>query len=268
MRYDAKNGITILLVDSDEKFLRMLYFILKKKLPYHIIAERSATRGLLKSDKIPVHLILTAINMPKIDGFRMLTLIHNDEKLVNVPVIFVTERRDQQSVVKAIEAGVDDYIKKPVIPEEIIERCVQFIKKSVTFNVLVVDGDEKIFPDIIEMIQVGFPYQTKIFTANSAPAGLEIIDTNEVNLLILGNNMPIVSGVRMLDLLNDKEQLEKLSVVFMPDDLNVEERHRIAELGIEFFAERNIFQPEWFGEICMDALNLKPPPEFDDLSPD
>ena len=265
MRYDAKEGITIMLVDTNEKFLQHFYRFLKSKLPYRLIFEKNGTRALLTADKKPVHLFLMEAKLtPTVSGFKTLELIKNDEKLSNIPVIFVSALRDKDSVAKAMLLGVDDYLHKPIIPEEVLDRVVKFIRKTVKFKILYVDSDESLFPRVVSIIKHLFPYKVEVFTANSAPAGLEIIDTQEVNLLICGNNMPIVNGARMLSMLRDQEKLDKLGVVFIPEELSEADRYTVAELEISHYAEKPFSKPEEFISTIMAALNAPPIPDLSD----
>ena len=271
MRYDAKDGITIMLVDTNEKFLQHFFYFLKKKLPWKFIFEKNGTRALLTADKRPVHLFLMEAKLtPQVSGYKTLELIKQDEKLSETPVIFVSALRDKISVAKAMALGVDDYLQKPIIPEEVLDRVVKFIKESVKFKILLVDHDEQYFPRMKSIIQHLFPYQAEVLTANAAPAAMEIIDREEINLVIVANNMPIISGVRMLSMLRDQEKLDKFGIVFVPDeDLSEADRHAVAELEIEHYLEKPYQNPEEFIQTVMAALNVPPIPHLnDDLEQD
>ena len=264
MRYDVSNGLTVMLVDTNEKFLKYFQQFLSENLPYKIIAEKSGTQALLTANHQPVHLFLMETKLAKpVTGFKMLELIRNDNKLAEVPVIFVSALRDKATVAKAKAAGVEEYLFKPVRESEAIKSVVKIIKQSVKFTVLVVDADEKMFPYTKVMLSSRFPYKVKVITTNSAFTGLDIIDAQEINLLILGNNMEVINGVRMLEMLQSRDQLEKLPVVFVPENLEMEDRYKIAELGIEHYAEKP-FRANDLVKTMLDALNVPPPPIFEE----
>ena len=264
MRYDANKGITIMLVDTNEKFLQYFQQFLCNNLPYNFIPVNNGSLALLKAEEIPVHMFLMETKLtPAVNGFRTLELIRNNEKLSKVPVCFVTAMRDKATAAKAIAAGVDDYLKKPVKESEVLKSIIKLIKKSISFKILIVDNDEKIFPEIKRILALKFPYKVEILTTTSALTGLDIIDEQEIHLLILGNNMHTVNGTRMLGMLESRGKLETLPVIFFPDDLKIEERHQIVDFGIEFFAEKPL-RPRDFIETTMQALNVSPIPIFDD----
>ena len=270
MRYDSAEGITVMLVDSNVKFLQYFYKFLKDKLPFNFIVETNGTKALLTADKKPVHLFLMEAKLTQqVSGYKTLELIKNDDKLKDIPVIFVSALRDKISVAKAMALGVDDYLHKPIIPEEVLDRVVKFIKKSVKFKISLVANDEQYFPRMKSIIQHLFPYKAEVLTANAAPAAMEILDREEINLIIVGNNMPIISGARMLSMLRDQEKLDKLGVVFVPDELSEADRYSVAELEIEHYLEKPFANPEEFIETVMAALNVPPIPHLnDDLEQD
>ncbi len=65
-------------------------------------------------------LILLDIMMPYLDGFSVLEKIKNDQKLSNIPVIFITAKHDDNLKQKALDAGATDLIQKPIDVNEIV----------------------------------------------------------------------------------------------------------------------------------------------------
>lgn len=264
MRYDSNTGITIMLVDTNEKFLQFFQQFLSENLPYKFISEKSGTHALLTANQKPVHLFLMESKLAQpFNGLKVLELIRNDDKLAKVPVIFVSALRDKVTIAKAKSAGAAEYFFKPIKEAEIIKSVVKYLKKSVKFTVLVVDDDERSFYFLKNTIQSRFPYGAEVITVNSALTGLDIIDAQEINLLICGNNMPTVNGVRMLEMLRSRGQLENLPAIFVPENLSDDDRFTLAELGIENYLEKP-FQPKKLIENMMQALNVPPPPMFEE----
>jgi len=65
-------------------------------------------------EDIPVDLILLDVMMPDMDGYEVLARIKESETWQYIPVIMVTALDDQDSMVRCIEAGADDYLTKPI----------------------------------------------------------------------------------------------------------------------------------------------------------
>lgn len=113
----------ILIVDDDTMNLKMAEFILNKGAgDYEIDKVESGVECLqLLWDK-EYDLVLLDIEMPGKNGIQTLEEIRNIKKLENLPVVFLTASADVDTVTMANQLGVVDYIKKPFMPQELLER--------------------------------------------------------------------------------------------------------------------------------------------------
>ena len=63
--------------------------------------------------RFPVHLIISDLNMPRLDGLGLLQKVRSDRTTAKTAFIMVTSRAEQQHVRDAIRLGVNNYIVKP-----------------------------------------------------------------------------------------------------------------------------------------------------------
>ena len=77
-----------------------------------------------------VDLVLLDFQMPVMNGLKTLELIRKREDLKDVAVIFLTAASDRDTVIKAGMMGVVDYIKKPFMPNDLIDRVSQALMKK------------------------------------------------------------------------------------------------------------------------------------------
>ncbi len=117
-----KNVITILIIDDDDFTRQMAKEILEENLAYKVLTAPSGMDGVNRLFQNTVHLILLDVAMPGWDGFKTLSIIRENALLKDIPVIMLTASADRDSVIKASQFGVDDYIRKPFVPEELISR--------------------------------------------------------------------------------------------------------------------------------------------------
>ena len=119
----------IMVVDDDKMILMMCEFILTKE-DYEVITVESGKRCLeyLRDDNTPnIDCILLDIEMPLLDGFKTLSSIRHSEKLMKIPVMFLTATATPDTVKEAIRLGVTSYLKKPFLPNELTERVAQLL---------------------------------------------------------------------------------------------------------------------------------------------
>lgn len=64
-------------------------------------------------EQIPDAIVLDVM-MPRLDGYETVKRLKSDAKFANVPVVIVTALNDVANQVKAIEAGADDFLSKPI----------------------------------------------------------------------------------------------------------------------------------------------------------
>jgi len=75
-------------------------------------------------------LILSDIAMPYLDGMELLRALRSDAATRRIPVIFLTGREDDDTLVKARQLGVDDFLTKPIQVEDLLSSIDKVLKKS------------------------------------------------------------------------------------------------------------------------------------------
>lgn len=116
----------ILVVDDDDMNLKMAEFILKKDMKdVEVLLAESGLKAIDALQREKVDLVLLDFQMPVMNGLKTLELIRKREDLKDVKVIFLTAASDRDTVMKAGMMGVDDYIKKPFMPKDLIDRVSQ-----------------------------------------------------------------------------------------------------------------------------------------------
>jgi CheY-like chemotaxis protein len=104
----------ILIIDDDNRNIFALSAVLKAK-GYQVVSSPSATDGIALLQKDPsIKVVLMDIMMPDMDGYEALAEIRKNNQLSGVPVIAVTAQAMQGDREKALAAGADAYVSKPV----------------------------------------------------------------------------------------------------------------------------------------------------------
>jgi len=112
---------SVLMVDDTPANLELLTVMLKVR-GYRVRAAVSGKLALLAARNDPPDLILLDINMPELNGYEVCAELKADEKLKDIPVIFLSALSETMDKVKAFGAGGVDYITKPFQFEEVEAR--------------------------------------------------------------------------------------------------------------------------------------------------
>lgn len=111
----------ILIVDDNPVNLNLLSNMLVEQ-SYKVRVANSGQKALMSINIRRPDLILLDINMPEMDGYEVCRLLKADNKLRDIPIIFVSALDDVIDKVKAFKVGGIDYITKPIQVEEVMVR--------------------------------------------------------------------------------------------------------------------------------------------------
>ena len=112
----------ILVVEDETHIQRLIKLILEKhNMQVVTVSNGEDALQYLNSGNIP-SLILLDILMPGIDGLQVLRTIKSNASTKDIPVIMLTALAQETVVLKGIQLGAQDYIRKPFHPQELVRR--------------------------------------------------------------------------------------------------------------------------------------------------
>jgi two-component system, cell cycle response regulator DivK len=96
---------------------------------YYVLEAKNGIEGLSIAEQKPVDLILLDINLPDIDGYEVARKLRASPKqaLTYVPIIAITANALKGDAEKALEAGCDVYMSKPINIRELSARVEAFV---------------------------------------------------------------------------------------------------------------------------------------------
>jgi len=103
----------ILVVEDNERNLKLLRDVLEYA-GYDVRVARTGEDGVTLAVKEPPDLVLMDLQLPGIDGMEALRQLRESPRTADIPVVAVTAQAMKQDRERALEAGFDGYVEKPI----------------------------------------------------------------------------------------------------------------------------------------------------------
>jgi DNA-binding response OmpR family regulator len=123
---DTKSKILIVEDDPDVAEMLTAYFRTQE---YEVYTVNWGEDGVRSAQQVSPDLVILDIRLPDIDGYEVATRLRSDRRTADIPIIFLTEKRDRADRLHGLEIGADDYITKPFDVQELRLRVRNALKR-------------------------------------------------------------------------------------------------------------------------------------------
>ena len=123
---DPKSKILIVEDDPDVAEMLTAYF---RSQEYDVFTVNWGEDGVRSSLQVNPDLVILDIRLPDIDGYEVARRLRGDRRTADIPIIFLTEKRDRADRLQGLEIGADDYITKPFDVQELRLRVRNALKR-------------------------------------------------------------------------------------------------------------------------------------------
>lgn len=128
------NGLKILLIDHDEEVLNLLSHNFTKN-GYTIRCAHNGVEGIELFNKFNPDAIIVELIMPEMDGIEFTHSIRSLNAPFNsVAIVMLSERSEDYSQIAALDAGVDDFVVKPVKYKILEPKVLSIVKRYKSLN--------------------------------------------------------------------------------------------------------------------------------------
>mgnify|MGYP001100242731 FL=1 len=118
----------ILIVEDSPTMRQLISFALKRIRGVRIVEASDGVDGLKKISAEKFDMIFTDINMPVMDGLKLISLVRDEPNHKGVPIVVITTEGAQEDRQRALALGANDYITKPIQPNKILDVAKQLLK--------------------------------------------------------------------------------------------------------------------------------------------
>ena len=123
---DTKSKILIVEDDLDVAEMLNAYFRVQG---YEVFTVNWGEDGVRSCQTVHPDLVILDIRLPDIDGYEVARRLRSDRRTAEIPIIFLTEKRDRSDRLQGLELGADDYITKPFDVQELRLRVRNALKR-------------------------------------------------------------------------------------------------------------------------------------------
>jgi len=126
---NTPSGSRILVVDDADSNREVMTRILERE-GYRVETAVDGADALTRLRSAPFDMVLLDVMMPGMDGVQVMETIHGDDILNRLPVIMLSALNEQETVLKCIQLGAQDYLPKPVNQQLLKARIAACLEKK------------------------------------------------------------------------------------------------------------------------------------------
>ncbi len=119
------NNHILIVEDSLTQAMRLRYILEKEDLMVDVATNGREALDILRN--IPINIVISDVMMPEMNGYELCKAMRADPKLSSIPVMLVTTLSDPTDVIRALEAGADNFLIKPYDESTLISRIKYII---------------------------------------------------------------------------------------------------------------------------------------------
>jgi two-component system chemotaxis response regulator CheY len=118
----------ILIVEDSPTMRQLLVFALKRIKGAELVEAQDGMDGLRKVTSDHFDLALVDINMPVMDGLKLISLIRGEDGLKGMPIVVITTEGAKEDRERALSLGADEYLTKPIQANRVLALAKSMLK--------------------------------------------------------------------------------------------------------------------------------------------
>ncbi len=228
----SRRGRLRVLLADDSELIHKHTVPLLEQAGYDVSEAYSGAEALgMIGDERP-DLLLTDVEMPELDGFSLCRQVKSDPATAGIPVVICSSLGEAADLEKGFDCGADDYLIKPVVPEELVSRLHALLATrmvSVRERVLVVDDSAAIRHLVADCLRrQGFRVQTAIDGLDGRDKAL----AEPPDLVLTDYDMPRMTGFQLVHALRREIATRDVPIVMLTARDSVRDQAQMRAAGL------------------------------------
>jgi EAL domain-containing protein (putative c-di-GMP-specific phosphodiesterase class I)/CheY-like chemotaxis protein len=139
MTFDPGSAREPVLVVDDDIGVRRLVAVGLRRAEFEVLEAETGEAALGLVESTPVGIVVSDLNMPGMSGIELVRLLRSRSATSTLPIILMSGTGDEDSLVKGLDAGANDFLAKPVRIDELVARVGAHMRSSATWSAIIQD---------------------------------------------------------------------------------------------------------------------------------
>lgn len=217
--------MALIYIVEDDESIREIETIALKNSNYIVSAFENAKEFYKKLDELVPDLILLDVMLPDESGYDIVRKLRKRPATQDIPIIMVTAKTTEMDMIKGLDGGADDYIKKPFSIMELITRVKALLRRTVK-------EEQK----LLKLDDLVIDHERHVVTVNNEPVDLTYKEYELLRLLMGSQGIVMTREVIMRSVWDTDFEGETRTV-----DMHIKTlRHKLGDYGSRIKTVRNV----------------------------
>lgn len=217
--------MALIYIVEDDESIREIESIALKNSNYIVSAFENAKEFYKKLDELVPDLILLDVMLPDESGYDIVRKLRKRPATQDIPIIMVTAKTTEMDMIKGLDGGADDYIKKPFSIMELITRVKALLRRTA-----------KEEPKLLKLDDLVIGHERHVVTVNNEPVDLTYKEYELLRLLMGSQGIVMTREVIMRSVWDTDFEGETRTV-----DMHIKTlRHKLGDYGSRIKTVRNV----------------------------
>lgn len=217
--------MALIYIVEDDESIREIETIALKNSNYIVSAFENAKEFYKKLDELVPDLILLDVMLPDESGYDIVRKLRKRSATHDIPIIMVTAKTTEMDMIKGLDGGADDYIKKPFSIMELITRVKALLRRTA-----------KEEPKLLKLDDLLIDHERHVVTVNNEPVDLTYKEYELLRLLMGSQGIVMTREVIMRSVWDTDFEGETRTV-----DMHIKTlRHKLGDYGSRIKTVRNV----------------------------
>jgi len=214
--------MALIYIVEDDESIREIETIALKNSNYIVSAFENAKEFYKKLDELVPDLILLDVMLPDESGYDIVRKLRKRPATQDIPIIMVTAKTTEMDMIKGLDGGADDYIKKPFSIMELITRVKALLRRTAK--------------EEPKLLKLDDDHERHVVTVNNEPVDLTYKEYELLRLLMGSQGIVMTRDVIMRSVWDTDFEGETRTV-----DMHIKTlRHKLGDYGSRIKTVRNV----------------------------